>query len=63
MSHVILFTLVFTCFALKGRRFCYADMDTDSVPGLKARKSSLQILEYKGRSLNWNVTVSSVSAC
>lgn len=32
MSHVILFTLVFICFALRGKSFCYADMDTDSMP-------------------------------
>lgn len=33
MSLVILFTSVFICFALKGRSFCYADMDRDSVSG------------------------------
>lgn len=35
MSHVI---LVFICCALKGRSFCYADMNTDSVPGFESSK-------------------------
>jgi len=36
MSHVILFTSVFICFALKGRSFCYADMDRDNVSGFES---------------------------